>query len=209
MKSEGNRVGPTAMGMDAVFHFVERFLGQYEATGGPMQFFLIDRITAMDTESATAQKAVSLAEEYLREHFRTSPVLPGVLELEGLTQLAGWWIRHIRGFDGAEIVSLRTLQNVKYGRFVRPGETVQYRIQLRGCEENIYAFDALAEIVETTAGGETMPRTESAGTSERVVSARMTVTAHSPTDSEVTANMRQRLAVFFKSVLWRGENIPA
>ena len=35
-------------------------------------------------------KYVSLAEEYLADHFPTFPVLPGVMMLESATQAAGW-----------------------------------------------------------------------------------------------------------------------
>ena len=158
-----------------------------------MRFFLTDRVTAIDAESATALKTVSLAEEYLKEHFRTVPVLPGVMEIEGLTQLGGWWIRAIHGYDGAEFVSLRKLQNVRYGRFVRPGETIEYRVQLRSHEGTQYLFDATAEISDH---------------SEKVLSARLTLETSTPSDPEVGAAMRNRQRTFFECCLWRGESLP-
>ena len=50
-----------------------------------MKFVLIDKITALDSgKSITAVKSVSLAEEYLADHFPAFPVLPGVFLLKSL-----------------------------------------------------------------------------------------------------------------------------
>ena len=54
-----------------------------------MRFVLIDRITEINPgQSLTAVKNLSLAEEYLADHFPGFPVMPGVLMLEALTQAA-------------------------------------------------------------------------------------------------------------------------
>ena len=47
-----------------------------------MKFNLIDRIEQISDERIVAVKYVSLAEEYLADHFPTFPVLPGVMMLE-------------------------------------------------------------------------------------------------------------------------------
>ena len=52
-----------------------------------MRFTLIDRIVELEQGARiTAVKSVSLAEEYLRDHFPRFPVLPGVMMLEAMTQ---------------------------------------------------------------------------------------------------------------------------
>ena len=51
-----------------------------------MRFVLIDRIQEIvPGQSLTAVKNLSLAEEYLADHFPGFPVMPGVLMLEGMT----------------------------------------------------------------------------------------------------------------------------
>ena len=55
-----------------------------------MKFNLIDKVESITDEKIVAVKYVSLAEEYLADHFPTFPVLPGVMMLEALTQAAGW-----------------------------------------------------------------------------------------------------------------------
>ena len=64
-----------------------------------MRFLLIDRITELEPQkSITAVKNLSLAEEYLADHFPGFPVMPGVLMLETLVQAGGWLIRHSEDF---------------------------------------------------------------------------------------------------------------
>lgn len=86
-----------------------------------MRFSLIDRVTAIEPgKSVTAVKGVSLAEEYLADHFPRFPVLPGVLMLEAMTQAAAWTIRLGEDFAHSVVV-LRRARNVKYGDFAEPG----------------------------------------------------------------------------------------
>lgn len=93
-----------------------------------MRFHLIDRIDAIADDRIVASKQVSLAEEYLADHFPTFPVLPGVLMLEALTQAAAWLLHRRSGFARSMAV-LREARNVRYGRFVAPGETLRLEVE--------------------------------------------------------------------------------
>ena len=54
-----------------------------------MKYFLVDKVDSLESgKRITASKCVTLAEEYLSDHFPTFPVLPGdvfVLCSDGLT----------------------------------------------------------------------------------------------------------------------------
>jgi len=90
-----------------------------------MFFSLIDRIESLvPGHSVVATKSLSLAEEYLRDHFPKFPVMPGVLMLEALTQAAAWLVRVTDDFSHS-IVVLKEARNVKYGKFVKPGQTIR------------------------------------------------------------------------------------
>ena len=72
-----------------------------------MQFILIDQITELNEDSdITAIKALSIAEEYLRDHFPLFPVMPGVLMLEGLFQASAWLVRQSENFSNSMIMSI-------------------------------------------------------------------------------------------------------
>jgi len=94
-----------------------------------MKFNLLDKVTSLTTERITAVKQVSLAEEYLADHFPTFPVLPGVLMLEAAVQAAGWLLHYRDGFRFSVAV-LKEARNVKYGQFVAPGDVLRIEADL-------------------------------------------------------------------------------
>ncbi len=90
-----------------------------------MFFSLIDRIESLEPgKSVVATKSLTLAEEYLKDHFPNFPVMPGVLMLEALTQASAWLIRVTDDFSHSMVV-LKEARNVKYGKFVKPGQTIR------------------------------------------------------------------------------------
>lgn len=89
-----------------------------------MKFCLVDRVLERSPDRLVAIKCVSAGEEYLADHFPTFPVLPGVLMLECLVQAA-------RELVGQRVV-LGKVRALKYGRFVRPGDTLRIEVSLAG-----------------------------------------------------------------------------
>ena len=105
-----------------------------------MRFILIDKIVSLDKGNClTAVKNVSLAEEYLADHFPTFPVLPGVLLLEGLVESASWLVRQTEDFAHSMLL-LEQARNVKYRSFLAPGSQVEYTVTARMIEENVSSF---------------------------------------------------------------------
>jgi len=95
-----------------------------------MRFVLIDRILELTPgHSLVAVKNLTLAEEYLADHFPGFPVMPGVLMLEALTQAGAWLIRETEDFAHSVIV-LKSAKTIKYGSFVEPGRQLQIRVQI-------------------------------------------------------------------------------
>lgn len=94
-----------------------------------MKFSLIDKVEELSPQRIVAVKYVSLAEEYLADHFPTFPVLPGVMMLEALTQAAGWLL-HVRSDFARSMAVLKEAKNVKYGRFVAPGNALRVEVEL-------------------------------------------------------------------------------
>jgi len=101
-----------------------------------MYFRLIDQIQELQRgERIVATKAVSLAEEYLRDHFPLFPVLPGVLMLEAMYQASAWLIRATDEFRHGMVV-LKEARNIRYADFVKPGQllVISATIQKRSRE---------------------------------------------------------------------------
>jgi 3-hydroxyacyl-[acyl-carrier-protein] dehydratase len=105
-----------------------------------MRFILIDKIVSLELGSRIkAVKSLSLAEEYLADHFPTFPVLPGVLLLEGLIESASWLVREGENFAHSMIL-LEQARNVKYKSFLAPGARIEYTVEAKAIEENISSF---------------------------------------------------------------------
>ncbi len=95
-----------------------------------MRFVLIDRILDVQPgRSLVAVKNLSLAEEYLADHFPGFPVMPGVLMLEALTQAGAWLVRETEDFAHSVIV-LKRAKTIKYGSFVEPGRQLVLHVDL-------------------------------------------------------------------------------
>ena len=104
-----------------------------------MRFFLIDRITLWEVGiAAEAIKNVALSEDFFDDHFPRRPLMPGVLMIEGMAQLAGLLLeaslqqKHHR--DGKAVLSV--LERSKFRDMVRPGDTLRYRVEVSAVNEN-------------------------------------------------------------------------
>ena len=84
-------------------------------------------------------KNLSLAEEYLSDHFPGFPVMPGVLMLEALTQAGAWLIRDMEDFAHS-IIILKQAKTIKYGSFVEPGRQLELRVELTSYDAQDCSF---------------------------------------------------------------------
>jgi len=108
-----------------------------------MKFGLVDSILELTRgERILTVKAVTLAEEYLADHFPTFPVLPGVLMLQALVESAAWLVRDALDF-APSLVLLREAKNVTYKSFVKPGNLLRVEVQCRRLAPDESDFDGI------------------------------------------------------------------
>jgi len=114
-----------------------------------MHFTLIDAVLERSDDQLVAIKQVSLAEEYLQDHFPDFPVLPGVMMLEAMVQAA----RELVGprAPGTRLV-LGQVRALKYGKFVRPGRAIRVEVTLNKALED-GGFDCKGEVFLMAAPG--------------------------------------------------------
>jgi 3-hydroxyacyl-[acyl-carrier-protein] dehydratase len=126
-----------------------------------MRFLLIDRILEVEPNRCRldadqgvksgqgprliAVKNLSLAEEYLSDHFPGFPVMPGVLMLEALTQAGAWLIRELEDFAHSVII-LKQAKTIKYGSFVEPGRQLELRVELTSYDARDCTFKGVGLI---------------------------------------------------------------
>ena len=93
-------------------------------------FCFIDKISEVEkNRSITAFFTLKGNEEFLRDHFKNFPVMPGVLILESLKQAAALLLS---GWESSEAQSLRLeeVNEVKFGQFVKPDSLLRIFAQL-------------------------------------------------------------------------------
>ena len=107
-----------------------------------MKFVLVDRISAIEPPSRIVTvKSLSLAEEYLADHFPTFPVMPGVLMLEAMVQTSAWLVRVTQDFKHSMIV-LEEAKNINYKSFVTPGRTLEVTSEAITIDDRTSTFKA-------------------------------------------------------------------
>lgn len=107
-----------------------------------MKFSLVDRVIDLQPEeSIKTIKNLSLAEEYLQDHFPGFPVMPGVLMVEALVQTGAWLMRSDSDFRYS-CVLLKEAKAVKFNSFVSPGNSLHVECKVHKKSDTEYTFKA-------------------------------------------------------------------
>lgn len=94
-------------------------------------FLLVDRIVAFEGDSkCTGVKSVTINEPFFQGHFPGHPVMPGVLQLEAMAQVASVLV--MRGTDSAGKVGyFMSADSVKFRKPVVPGDTIFIHVEVK------------------------------------------------------------------------------
>ena len=92
-------------------------------------FLMVDRITAMDVEAGTVTgyKNLTMNEEFFQGHFPGNPVMPGVLQMEAMAQVAGVMLNS-RGGNEGRVAYFMSMNKVKFRKMVTPGDQLRMEI---------------------------------------------------------------------------------
>jgi UDP-3-O-[3-hydroxymyristoyl] N-acetylglucosamine deacetylase/3-hydroxyacyl-[acyl-carrier-protein] dehydratase len=93
-------------------------------------FLMIDRIVKVEgEEKIVGLKNVTINEPFFQGHFPGHPIMPGVLQLEAMAQVAG--ILMLRsGENAGKVAYFMSANNVKWRKPVRPGDQLIIEIEM-------------------------------------------------------------------------------
>ena len=90
---------------------------------------LVDRIEELEEERVVGIKNVTINEPFFTGHFPDIPVMPGVLIIEAMAQVAGILVLNSIPDRKTKLVLLAAVNEAKFRRPVRPGD--QLRIEMK------------------------------------------------------------------------------
>jgi UDP-3-O-[3-hydroxymyristoyl] N-acetylglucosamine deacetylase/3-hydroxyacyl-[acyl-carrier-protein] dehydratase len=92
-------------------------------------FLMVDRVLKIDGNRITAVKNVTIDEPCFQGHFPGHPVMPGVLQLEAVAQVAGiLMLRQVENLG--QLAYFMAAENVKWRKPVLPGDVLVIEVEL-------------------------------------------------------------------------------
>jgi 3-hydroxyacyl-[acyl-carrier-protein] dehydratase len=109
-------------------------------------FLLVDRIVALTpNESITGIKNVTINEPFFTGHFPDQPIMPGVLIIEAMAQVAGV-MSFCSGIEGGGSVYFMSIENAKFRRPVIPGDQIRMEVKVLKQRGNVWKFSGTAYV---------------------------------------------------------------
>ncbi len=106
-------------------------------------FLLIDRIVELEPHvKAIGLKNVTINEPFFQGHFPTNPIMPGVLIVEAMAQVAGLLAFH-SGVKGTSIYFM-SIEKAKFRKPVIPGDQLRLEIKVLKHRNNVWRFSGEA-----------------------------------------------------------------
>ncbi len=92
-------------------------------------FLMVDKIIKIDGAKIVGVKNVTANEPYFQGHFPNHPIMPGVLQLEAIAQVAGvMMLRQAENFG--KLAYFMSAESVRWRKPVRPGDTMIIDVEL-------------------------------------------------------------------------------
>jgi 3-hydroxyacyl-[acyl-carrier-protein] dehydratase len=114
-------------------------------------FLMVDRIVEIEPEKrAVGVKNVTINEEFFQGHFPGNPIMPGVLIIEALAQVAGILALQ-SGAPGGKPIYFMSIEKAKFRRPVVPGDQLRLEVSILQYRGNVWKFAGNALIEDKIA----------------------------------------------------------
>jgi UDP-3-O-[3-hydroxymyristoyl] N-acetylglucosamine deacetylase/3-hydroxyacyl-[acyl-carrier-protein] dehydratase len=117
-------------------------------------FLMVDKVIKIDGNRIVAAKNVTMNEAYFQGHFPGHPIMPGVLQLEAMAQVAGiLMVRRAESIN--QIAYFMAADSVKWRKPVLPGDVLVIDVELTKARGKIGKAKGLCKV-----GGEIVSEAE-------------------------------------------------
>lgn len=93
-------------------------------------FLLLDEIVERDQRRIVCRKRFTGDEAFFQGHYPGRPIVPGVLLCEAAMQAGAVLLSHLASADGDLVPVATRMNDVKFRRIVRPGDTIELHVEL-------------------------------------------------------------------------------
>lgn len=121
-------------------------------------FLLVDKIVDIETgKKAVGIKNVTINEPFFQGHFPGNPIMPGVLIVEALAQLAGCMMVYGNAENKGKLGVFTGIDGFRFRKQIVPGDTLRLETEMLMTKRGLVKVHARASVDEQSAAeGEIM-----------------------------------------------------
>jgi len=109
-------------------------------------FLLVDRIEELEAERVVGIKNVTVNEPFFAGHFPDYPVMPGVLIIEAMAQVAGVLVLSGIPDRKNKLVLLAGVDGAKFRKPVRPGDQLRMEMKILRSRASMAKVSGIATV---------------------------------------------------------------
>ncbi len=122
-------------------------------------FLLVDRIVALEQEkSARGLKNVTINEPFFQGHFPGHPIMPGVLLVESMAQVAAVLALKPSGLKD-KVIYFMGIDKARFRRPVVPGDTLHIDVTVNRIRGAVWSYKGVVTVGEAVAAEATFMAT--------------------------------------------------
>ena len=107
---------------------------------------MVDRIVEISSDSIVGLKNVTVNEPHFAGHFPGFPVMPGVLIIEAMAQVAGILVGKLAPHTRGKIMFLASVDEAKFRKPVVPGDQLRIEMKMLRLKHTVAKMQGLATV---------------------------------------------------------------